>query len=407
MLLLTSLMLLESISGSPISVTADVSYNPSVANPSTILCTSDMNDDMGFCASSNDCAEGTGRSIGNTCDTGVCCKIESSCASVSTSPVTYFVNPSFPEVDVEDVSCNLNVRPGRGVCQIRVDFLDFEIPGPGGDGRCQAQNVFRIFAPSFPNGMLGNAEDVGLCGLNSGQHIYIPVDPSDIVQMHFILGGTGTVPNALSATLSSQRGFKWNLKITQIECGGDNEEMNDLTAPEGCLQYFKENFGHIRSFNMDGISLFSPSQDYYICLDKERSETRKACGVELSARQFGLPVDPIVELACIPGDLAINPNLPGGTGLETLLSQCCVANPNVNTAVQGSASLGVVGTDEITPRDVRYRWCGQSLGDSNQITTKPSPYFINVFAPRWPAGTPLTASDVGFDIQFKINTGSC
>ena len=284
---------------------------------------------------------------------GICCKIESSCASVSTSPVTYFVNPSFPEVDIEDVSCNLNVRPARGVCQLRVDFLDFEIPGPGEDGRCLAQNVFRIFAPSFPNGMLGNSEDVGLCGLNAGQHIYIPVDTRDIVQMHFMLTGTGTVPNSQTSTLSSQRGFKWNLKITQIECGGDNEEMNDLTAPEGCLQYYKDNFGEIRSFNMDGISRFSPSQDYYICLDKERSDTRKACSVELRARQFGLPVDPAIETACIPGNLAVNPNLPGGTGSLTQLSQCCVANPNVNGAVQGTANLGVVAQDEITPRDVR------------------------------------------------------
>ena len=71
MLMFISIMLLESISGAiikPFSITADVSYNPVVANQSTMLCISDTSDDLGFCASPSDCAEGYGRSIGeNTC----------------------------------------------------------------------------------------------------------------------------------------------------------------------------------------------------------------------------------------------------------------------------------------------------------------------------------------------------
>jgi len=372
----------------------------------TILCTSDTDDTTGFCASEQACANGRGRSIG-TCGMGVCCKIEASCASTTTFPVTYFTSPSYPDTDSMDVACNLNVEVKRKVCQLRVDFLDFELPGPARDGRCQNTNSFKIFSRANPRGILGGDEQNGLCGLNEGQHLYVPVEPSDVVQMHFTLSGTGTIPNSLVQSLNSQTSYKWNLKITQVECGSDNEAMTWLEAPSGCLQYFQDSFGTLTSFNLDGISPFSPSQDYWICVGQENDDPRNACGVELRAQTFGIPVDntPGAE----DGAIIPDPSNPYQTVPECQLgdrlvntrtkAQCCVA-PN-------SASLGVVASDDNKPGSLRYHYCGERLGDSNQIVTNPRPYVLNVRSPKWPKDWEVPKYAVGFQIQYKINTGSC
>jgi len=403
------LVLVGVISALPFQAVVDLALNTH-GDDMTTLCTSDTDTSTGFCTTAQVCADGKGRSIGS-CGKGVCCKIESSCAATTTFPVTYFTSPSYPDSDTMDVSCNLNVQVSRKVCQLRVDFVDFELPGPETDGRCQQTNLFKIFAPSNPQGILGGDEQIGLCGLNEGQHLYIPVEASDVVQMHFTLSGTGTVPNSRVASLSSQTSYKWNLKITQVECGADNEAMNFLEAPNGCLQYFQDGFGTIMSFNMDGISPFSPSQDYWICVGQKTDDLRNACGVELRAQTFGIPVDNNNNQvdatntnqdgdtvngvpACQQGNVLVNTR--PGAGKE---AQCCVA--------RNSASIGVVARDDTIPGSERYHYCGERLGANNQIVTNPRPYVLNVRSPKWPRSWQVPEYAVGFQLQYKINTGSC
>merc|ERR1719249_576174 len=98
-----------------------------------------------------------------------------------------------------------------------------------------------------------------------------------------------------------------------------------LEAPTGCLQYFQDSYGTISSFNLDGTSLFAPSQDYYVCLGLDPEDSRNACGVELRAQTFGLPVGPtdgaLVENLngdgeipeCQLGTVLINSLDPGAT----------------------------------------------------------------------------------------------
>eukprot|EP00092_Neocalanus_flemingeri_P023703 GFUD01025708.1.p1 GENE.GFUD01025708.1~~GFUD01025708.1.p1 ORF type:complete len:458 (-),score=54.71 GFUD01025708.1:63-1436(-) len=423
----------------------------------TILCTADSGEDStGFCTASNKCQESNGRSIGNCESGGVCCKVEASCASTMTDPVTYFQSPGYPEAATQDVACNSNVRVNKKVGQLRVDFIDFEIPGPRQDGRCETNNVFRTFAPSAPNGILGGNEQVGLCGLNKGQHLYIEVEPNDVVQMHFTLSGTSVIPNDMAVSLASSVAYKWNLKITQVEFDSDNEAMKELEAPAGCLQYFKDNFGSLTSFNLDGVSRFSPEQNYFICISQKADrDFRTDCGVELRAQVFGLPFGS--PAGCEPGDSAVvteeatDEATEEGTdeGTEegtdeateegtdeateevvdeateegtdeateegtdeateegadeaadeaTGCTMCCVASD--------SSSLGVVAYDEGLPDTLRYRYCGKKLGGGNQITTEPSPYMINVKSGTWARTKQLPDWAVGFHLTYKINFGSC
>jgi len=376
----------------------------------TVLCTADSGDSStGFCTSNKKCTDSGGRWIGDCASGETCCKIESSCASTSDYPVTYFQSPKYPETDSMDVSCNLNIKTSKNVRQLRVDFIDFEIPGPLLDGRCQSNNNFKIYAPSSPNGILGGNDQVGLCGLNGGQHLYVPVQPGDVVQMQFTLSGTGTVPNARVASLSSHNSYLWNLKITQVESDADNEAMRNLEAPSGCLQYFQDNFGSIISFNMDGASRFSPHQNYHICINKNLEDSRKACGIEVRAQVFGLPVDHR-EAACEPGLLSVDvgkkdekppsifhPAPEDGKKDEGRI--CCTRRE--------TAFLGMVGEEDGRPETLRYRYCGQRLGSTNQVTSEPSPYFINVRSGFWNRTTELPDWAVGFNLNYKINTGSC
>jgi len=376
-------------------------------NEDTILCNSDTDDLTGFCSTESSCADQEGRSIGSCSQGGVCCLIEHSCAKSTDLPVSYFTNPAYPDTDLLDVSCNLNVRVRPKVCQVRLDFIDFELPAPGPDGRCTSNNNFKLYAPYNPKGLLGGDEQNGLCGINQGQHLYIQVDPGNIVQLHFTLSGTGTIPNSLITSLTSQSSYKWNLKVTQIECGGDNEAMNMLEAPTGCLQYFQDNYGTISSFNLDGYSMFAPSQDYYVCIGLDPEDARNACGIELRGQTFGIPVGQkdgaMVEDPSNPGTEV--PECQLGDALLNKLDSwnmlpCCVA--------PDSASVAVVSKDS-NGDQLRYHYCGTKLGPSNQIISEPRPYMFNVRSPSWAQDRDVQKYTyaVGFQFIYKTITGSC
>ena len=97
------------------------------------------------------------------------------------------------------------------------------------------------------------------------------------------------------------RNYKWNVKITQIDCTSKLEEIRNLkgniigtefafpfiinfficlsyrcinniyiSAPEGCLQYFTDREGLISSFNWDGLNSrqYMPNQHYSICFKR-------------------------------------------------------------------------------------------------------------------------------------------
>merc|ERR1711973_865491 len=84
----------------------------------------------------------------------------------------YFRNPNWPKSDKGSLSCNIVVKILPKVCQLRIDFLDFELPAPDVDKcKCSSKNSMVIHAPQKPLGILGKT-DTGLCGLNTGQHMY-------------------------------------------------------------------------------------------------------------------------------------------------------------------------------------------------------------------------------------------
>jgi hypothetical protein len=107
------------------------------------------------------------------------------------------------------------------ICQLRIDFLDFILAPPDGDGECST-DVLKIDG--------ANSVIPDICGYNTAQHIYVDFGAGDI-----------------AITIRASRGFpfkrRWNIQVTQIDCG------SEFRAPSGCLQYYLTPTGTVTSFN--------------------------------------------------------------------------------------------------------------------------------------------------------------
>merc|ERR1719510_2647707 len=120
-----------------------------------------------------------------------------------------------------------------------------------------------------------------ICGYNTGQHMFVPAS----TQCNQI--------NIDIDTLTTTTTRKWQIKVTQYECG-------NMMAPEqDCLQYLTASSGTIASFNWDtsASSVASSqthlsSQYYDICIRRARSYCSVCFSPEISsttaASSFGV-----------------------------------------------------------------------------------------------------------------------
>ena len=51
------------------------------------------------------------------------------------------------------------------------------------------------------------------------------------------------ITDARAGGANITRGYKWNIKVTQIDCV--SQRMEDVKAPDGCLQYFTDRRGTV------------------------------------------------------------------------------------------------------------------------------------------------------------------
>ncbi|KAK7073178.1 hypothetical protein SK128_005692 [Halocaridina rubra] len=122
-----------------------------------------------------------------------------SCGSVLNGIKGYFVNPDYPNDNADPGNCNIRINITRNdICQVRLDFLDFEMAQPDVDGKCK-DDFFMGFneAGTMPV----------LCGSIKEQHMYW-----DVV----------TKPSMVNLSIyrspfrNGQR--RWNIQIEQIPC---------------------------------------------------------------------------------------------------------------------------------------------------------------------------------------------
>ncbi|EDX12353.1 uncharacterized protein LOC6727470 [Drosophila simulans] len=199
------------------------------------------------------CAEGV----------GVCCVFVNGCGDVTSQQILYFESPNYPNAVREMMICVLIINVKKGVQQLRLDFQMFELSRPS-NGDC-VDDQFIV------SGHNTNFQIPILCGINTGQHIYIHVGDSNEGKVY------------LSVFMKvSGGGRSFNIKVTQVD---------DNLAPNNCLQYFPEAEGVIKSFNYDTDGSIVDNREatyfnnlnYAICL----SRLKNVCSVAYNTEQLG------------------------------------------------------------------------------------------------------------------------
>ncbi|ALC46982.1 CG14280 [Drosophila busckii] len=187
------------------------------------------------------CAEGV----------GACCIFVNGCGDVTSQQTVYFESPNYPQPVREMMICVLIINVKKGVQQLRLDFQMFELSRPT-NGDC-LDDQFII------SGHNANFRIPIICGINTGQHIYVHVGDSNEPKVYL---------SVFVKVSSGARSF--NIKVSQLE---------DNLAPDNCLQYFNAGEGIIKSFNydVDGSivdnreATYLNNLNYAICLARSKN----------------------------------------------------------------------------------------------------------------------------------------
>jgi hypothetical protein len=241
------------------------------------------NANMGTCYTAEECEDNSGTASGSCADGyGVCCIFSINCAGTSSQNLTMFMSNN-----VAAGACSAEIcKTNSDIVQLRLDFTSFVLSNPatvaaagpatfailngerqtaGAAGLLQTiagqcnQDSFTVSSP----GSVGSPE---ICGVNTGDHMYI--DASDSC-------------NSLTFQIGDQTFTRqWNIKVTQYAMDFPNK------APKGCLQYHFAGDGNddgdldptvIRSFNWNGGNgRHLANQDYNICVRREAT-IRRIC----------------------------------------------------------------------------------------------------------------------------------
>jgi len=197
----------------------------------------------GTCYTKAEC-DATGGTQSGTCADGfgVCCVVTITTGQSASVNNTYITMSS----DIAAGAHTYTICPcSDDICRIKFDFTSFTLEGPVSGqgtlaagtnalttaqiaqapttGQC-ASDTFQIVSPSGRSSPL-------ICGDNANQHMILEACGSECLTVHLGIGATSTTTRAL------------DIRVTQYRCG------DEQGGPPGCLQYFQNTSGKIRSFN--------------------------------------------------------------------------------------------------------------------------------------------------------------
>ena len=154
---------------------------------------------------------------------GICCVFQKTCGTTTNVNNTYFTNPEYPTTYERQGRCTITVqRCNSNICQLRLDFLEFNLAPPNSSGICDLDLLLVSSSGSrIPR----------ICGENANQHVYVDFN-NDTPIMISIDTNTGYPTDR-----------RWNIRIQQLPCDATYK------APNGCLQYYDSVTGTITSFN--------------------------------------------------------------------------------------------------------------------------------------------------------------
>ncbi|KAG8201155.1 hypothetical protein JTE90_028816 [Oedothorax gibbosus] len=173
--------------------------------------------------------------------------LQRTCGQATHQNCTHFTSPGYPDDYSEATECTLTLLRSmkQNICQIRLDFLDFQTGNPT-DGNC-LDDKFTVRGNNI------NTPVPELCGNNAGQHMYIDVE-------------NNLSPVYLTMSTKGLGRRNWNIKTSYIECS------NPSKAPKNCLQYYRGPQGTFSSFNYARDASnggYLNNLNYPICFRKE------------------------------------------------------------------------------------------------------------------------------------------
>jgi len=376
----------------------------------------------GICQRDRSCGS-DGRNIGrcaNCVGCGHCCTYEYDDQATTNETIVFFQSPMYPSTRRDSMASSLSIEIRKDVTQVLIEFEDFEMPiGPGPD--CLDNDYVEIVSPFDPKGVFGPGNNK-LCGLNSGQHIYLTVRPGDLLVLKAVTSGVGFVPLSTSPGAnvpfsSGANAYRFRIKVTQIITEYlSNSKFRDgrssyldvttdipdyyerLKAPRGCLQYFTDTEGTIESFNYDGTARFPNNLKYSICFRTPLNN----CGISLQALRFGIGVG---NFDCRTGRNQVD---------AVSDEQCCTFE--TESAIE--KYIGVDGTSDgrttnsgFATNQLRYFFCGRNFGRTNFVVSSRKGFArVQVFSDEnTVASNSLGGNnrDTGFKIKYELNTGIC
>merc|ERR1712176_313820 len=273
----------------------------------------------GTCYTSSECSSLGGTASGTCASSfGVCCVFSIACGGSSSANNSYAVISSY-STSTDSDPCTYTFCPtNTDVCKLRIDFDTMVLTAPATVTSATAavsitvgDCIYDTLTVSNP----GGAVPPTICGYNTGQHMFVPAS-SQCNQINIDID-----------TLTTTTTRKWQIKVTQYECG-------NIMAPEqDCLQYLTASSGTIASFNWDtsASSVASSqthlsSQYYDICIRRARSY----CSVRYS---------PYVSSTTAASSFGVSATGPGPALLSSQGS-LCTGVTTLNPAVASNKGFG-------------------------------------------------------------------
>jgi len=240
----------------------------------------------GTCYTASECTTKGGEERGNCASGfGVCCVavVDPCNSNVVSMNNTQIISPGFPDTvgsangaaactgsgvsrsarqaaATATYTYNLT-KATSDIVQFRLDFITFDIGAPV-MGNCENDTLKITGADAVTMKNL----PMNLCGMLTGQHIYLSVKDVSSVQLTIALGTIGTQ--------------NWKILFSAFD-----SSQTDYLAPRGCLQYYRQDAGSFMSFNSAGSSPELLNDHMYsICI----GQSDPYCDVALTTNLFDL-----------------------------------------------------------------------------------------------------------------------
>ncbi|RWS23012.1 uncharacterized protein B4U80_13972, partial [Leptotrombidium deliense] len=135
------------------------------------VCTGSSTSLSGSCQTAEECTS-RGDVTDGACSlitTGICCISTLRCDGNAIYNNSYFASANYPSATEKASVCPLRTSLMWNVVYVKIEFKVFDIIGPSENGNCNDDYMeIQGSTQQFPR----------ICGKNTGQHLYIPVDQS-------------------------------------------------------------------------------------------------------------------------------------------------------------------------------------------------------------------------------------